>query len=367
MNTASHVVRRGIAAVTATALGICLAGAPVAYAAPTGQVPAVRGLDRFPDSWDYQGGPDWSPGSSTAQSSLDTQTATSSQETGLVLISTRLAGGTGAGTGMVIDEDGIVLTNHHVVEGAESISVTIATTGQTYQGVLVGTDSQHDVAVLRLVGADDLTEVTTTAEIATGDAVVAVGDATGDGGDLTAAAGVVSGLHEEITVTNDDGTTSELSDLIEVDADIVAGDSGGALLDDQGRVVGMNTAASAGYVDITGYAIPIETALEVADQILAGDESGSVQIGYNGYLGVLLSAYSGTTTIVGVADGSPADSAGLTAGDTITAIAGVEVSSADELAAQIASHDGGSRVTVAWTTTSGAIHTQIVTLGQAIS
>lgn len=145
------------------------------------------------------------------------------------------------------------MTNHHVVEEATDIEVTIASTGATYTAKVLGTDATHDVAVLRLLGARELQTVRTDSN--SGDVrseVIAVGDAGGDGGTLTAASGTVTALHQTITVKNEDGGTSRLSGLIEVDADIISGDSGGALLDASGDVIGMNVAASNGGPDITG-------------------------------------------------------------------------------------------------------------------
>ena len=156
--------------------------------------------------------------------------------------------GVAAGTGIVIGSDGLVVTNHHVVEGATDISVTVVTTGATYDAEVLGYDATKDVAVLRLDGATGL--ATATADpggVDVGDGVTAVGDAGGDGGSLTAADGTVTALHQPITVSDEQtGEASRLRNLIEVDADIIPGDSGGALLDASGDVVGMNVAASSG-------------------------------------------------------------------------------------------------------------------------
>ena len=125
-----------------------------------------------------------------------------------------------------------------------------------------------------------------------------------------------------ITVSDEQtGEARRLRNLIEVDADIIPGDSGGALIDESGDVVGMNVAASSGSPSITGYVIPIRRVLRVADQVLAGDASGTVEIGYDAFLGVSMGS---GLTLVGVVDGSAAADAGLGAGDTVTSLGGTD-------------------------------------------
>nr|MCW2727054.1 septum formation initiator [Aeromicrobium sp.] len=295
--------------------------------------------------------------------------ATADQELGLVYVNTTLDYGSGqaAGTGMVLTSDGEILTNHHVVQGATSISVQVISTGRTYDADVVGYDATHDVAVLQLDGASGLAPVTTDVEeaVQVGDTVTGVGNAFGDGGAASAAAGTVVALDQSITVSDETGgTSSRLSNLIQVDADIIAGDSGGALYDDDGEVVGMNTAASSGSSDVTGYAVPIAQALEIVEQVESGDQSADVEIGNHGYLGVSLSADVTGALVAGVVNDSPAESAGLTAGSTITSLDGAAVTSADALSAAVAALEVGDRVTLAWTDTSGQAHHESVTLGE---
>jgi S1-C subfamily serine protease len=295
--------------------------------------------------------------------------ATADQELGLVYVNTTLDYGSGqaAGTGMVLTSDGEILTNHHVVQGATSISVQVISTGRTYDADVVGYDATHDVAVLQLDGASGLAPVTTDVEeaVQVGDTVTGVGNANGDGGAASAAAGTVVALDQSITVSDETGgTSSRLSNLIQVDADIIAGDSGGALYDDDGEVVGMNTAASSGSSDVTGYAVPIAQALEIVEQVESGDQSADVEIGNHGYLGVSLSADVTGALVAGVVNDSPAESAGLTAGSTITSLDGAAVTSADALSAAVAALEVGDRVTLAWTDTSGQAHHESVTLGE---
>lgn len=304
----------------------------------------------------------------TASSSSEAADATDAQEVGLVYVTTTLAYGSGeaAGTGMVLTADGEILTNHHVVEGATSISVEVVSTGRTYDAAVVGYDATHDVAVLQLEGASGLTPVTTdtSQQLQAGDAVTGVGNAGGDGGAASAASGTVVALDQAITVQSETGgAASRLTGLIEVDADIVAGDSGGALYDSDGEVVGMDTAASSGAADITGYAVPIAQALSIADRIESGTPSDTVTIGNHGYLGITLSSQVTGALVAGVVADSPAAAAGLTPGSTVTGLDGAAITSADALSEAVSALAVGDRATVAWTDSSGQAHTETVTLG----
>jgi S1-C subfamily serine protease len=321
----------------------------------------------WPDPQQYQA----APYQSLTTTGLDATDATAEQSAGLVLVSTTVDFGAGeaAGTGMVIDSSGIVVTNHHVVEGATDIEVTIASTGETYAAEVLGTDAAADVAVLRLADvASELQTVQTDTSDTSGagvrSEVTAVGDAGGDGGALTAASGTVTALHQSITVDDDNGGSSRLRNLIEVDADIIPGDSGGALLAADGDVIGMNVAASSGSANITGYVIPIRRVLRIADAVLSGDADGTVDVGYDAFLGVQLSTTTSAPALAGTVAGSPAEAAGLSAGDTITAVDGTAVTSAAQLRRLIASHDPGETVPVTWADSDGASHTVDVTLTQ---
>jgi S1-C subfamily serine protease len=194
--------------------------------------------------------------------------------------------------------------------------------------------------------------------------VTAVGNAGGDPDSTSAAAGSVTALDQSITATDDSGSDAEqLTGLVETNADVQAGDSGGPLFDADGQVVGMDTAASSGGA-VQSYAIPIRTALDVVDQIESGVDNTSVHQGLPAFLGV--SVQSGTTTsgaaIADVVSGGPAETAGLAAGDVITAVGGTTVTSADDLSTALAAADPGDRVRVSWTDTTGTSHTATVTL-----
>lgn len=322
-------------------------------------------------------------GSGSSTAALDTTTATDAQQQGVVLIDTVLGyqSAQAAGSGVVLTSDGLVVTNNHVVEGATEITVTIGTTGATYTAEVVGTDATADVAVLQLQGASGLATAALDDDddLAVGDGVTAVGNAEG-GGVLLAADGSVTALDQAITTQAEGVSDGEsLTGLIQVDADVVSGDSGGALLDDEGEVVGITTAASSGSADITGFAIPIGDVLDVVTQIVAGQDTDTITLGYPAFLGVQLATGTATTvpglggtgtgatgtagaTVAGVVEDTPAAEAGLAAGDTVTAVDGTAVADADALSAALADHAPGDRVTLTWTATDGTTQTATVTL-----
>ncbi|QWT25401.1 S1C family serine protease [Subtercola sp. PAMC28395] len=332
-------------------------------------------------------GNDGSGSASGSGTATDSATAaTDAQAVGVVLIDTKLdyQNAAAAGTGIILSSDGTILTNNHVVEGSTSISVTIATTGKTYTAKVVGTDAVDDVAVLKLDGASGLTTATldTSSSVAVGDAVTGVGNAGGTGS-LSAAAGAVTGLNQSVTTQAEGSAAGETLDgMIQIEADIQAGDSGGPLYDAQGEVIGIDTAASSGSATVTGFAIPINTALKIAKQIESGTESGNVTIGYPAFLGVQIgSATSGTgssglgsrgssgststvagATVAGVIDGTPAATAGLVAGDTITKVDGTTIDSGSTLTKTMKSYNPGDSVTISWTDANGASHSASVTL-----
>ncbi|HEU0206578.1 MAG TPA: trypsin-like peptidase domain-containing protein [Pseudolysinimonas sp.] len=304
--------------------------------------------------------------------SVNATAATAAQKVGVVTIVSTLnySDAEAAGTGIILTSTGEILTNNHVVQGSTSIKVTVESTGASYPAKVVGTDETDDVAVLQLVGSSgsDVTGLTTatldTGTLSAGDAVISVGNAEGTG-NLVAARGTVTALDQSITVANDiSGADEHLSGLIETDADVVSGDSGGPLIDEQGEVAGMVTAASSGSRHVTGYAIPIDSALTIAKKIVNGEASSTIVIGLPAFLGVdLASAQSGSGVLIsGVVAGSAAAGAGLAAGDTITAVDGVAATSADSLSSLIKAHAIGDRVTISYTDASGAAQQVAVTL-----
>lgn len=308
----------------------------------------------------------------TESTSTTATPSTAAEQVGVVTILTTVGytdSAEAAGTGMVISEDGRVLTNNHVIDGSTSIEVTVESTGETYSATVIGSDATADVAVLQLQNASGLTAVNfdTNDTTAVGDEVYSVGNAQGTG-DLVTARGIVTDIDQTIAVGSESsGERTSLTGLIEVDADVVSGDSGGPLFDSEGDVIGLITAASSGSPSIVGYAIDIDAVLSVVQQIDAGDESGTVQIGETPFLGVQLSGSStrgavAGATIAGVIAGKPAAIIGLAAGDTITAVDSTAVASGEALSTAIAAHEVGDTVTIAWTDAAGASHTASVVL-----
>ena len=318
-------------------------------------------------------------------SRVDSDPATAAESRGVALVDTVVSGGEAAGTGIVLTSDGEVLTNYHVVEGSTSIRVTLPGGGRTYTATVVGADQAADVALLQLTGASGLATARIDDDtLAVGDAVTAVGNAGGTGS-LTAADGEVTDLSSSITTQSEGDVAGErLTKLVETSADVVPGDSGGPLLDAQGEVVGVDTAASSG-TEIDGYAVPINTALAVVTQIRSGEETAAVRIGPAAFLGVQVatqvqsdSAYGSaygygrsrgavpttgsSATIAGVVEGDAADEAGLTAGDTITEVGSVAISDALDLTAALATMEPGDRVALTWTTADGTQQSASVAL-----
>lgn len=326
-----------------------------------GQYGAGRGSGRWPGV-----GGAYAPQlqSTVGSGTSPTTAATSAQSTGVVLVNTTVGYGQaeGAGSGLVMDADGIVVTNHHVVAGATTITVTDPSTGTRYPATVLGYDTTDDVAVLQLQGASGLKTVTSDPTSSVGEAVTAIGNAEGRS-QLTAAAGSILATDVSIDVSEDDGSTAALSGLIENSSDVVPGDSGGALIDSQGEVVGMNVAASSGTAQVTGYAIPIAKVLSIAQQILAGQPSSVVTIGTGAGLGVEVATQDGAY-VEGVVNGGAAAASGLAAGDTITGLGSDQITSAEALTADLRTLKAGQTTTITWTDPSGASHRASVTLAQ---
>jgi S1-C subfamily serine protease len=275
-----------------------------------------------------------------------------------------------AGTGIVLTSSGEVLTNNHVIDGGTSIRATDVGDGRTYEATVVGYDRSRDLAVLQLQGAANLATATIgdSSKVAVNDPVVAVGNAGGRGGTPTAVSGTVTGLEQTITASDENGGNAEqLTGMIRVAANIEPGDSGGPLADMSARVIGVNTAATAGSRSRTtgneGFAIPINHAVSVASQIAAGQASATVHIGPTAFLGVQTSATGGSgASVAAVVPDSPAAQAGIAQGDVITAIDGTPIGSATDLTTALIGHHPGDQVTVHWTDGSGRAHSAPVRL-----
>jgi putative serine protease PepD len=244
------------------------------------------------------------------------------------------------GTGFVYDTTGDIVTNAHVVDGASSITVRFKD-GSTSKATLVGADDSSDVAVIKVnVDASKLHPLTlgTSANVLPGEGVVAIGSPFGLPETMTS--GIVSAIGRTITAPNN----YSIADAIQTDAPINHGNSGGPLLDLSGKVIGVNAQieSDSGGNDGVGFALAIDGVKKVADTLISG---GKVQ---HAYLGISVGDTSDTSgaQIERVVPGSPADKAGLKAGDKITAFDGKQVTNADDLTAAVAAKAPNDKVTL---------------------
>ncbi|MEO0867848.1 MAG: HhoA/HhoB/HtrA family serine endopeptidase, partial [Cyanobacteria bacterium J06642_11] len=249
----------------------------------------------------------------------------------------------GTGSGFILSDDGQVMTNAHVVEGAETVTVTL-NDGRTFEGKVVGTDPVTDVAVVKINGQQLPTApLGTTDNLAAGQWAIAIGNPLGL--DNTVTAGIISALGR---TSSQVGISDKRVQFIQTDAAINPGNSGGPLLDANGKVIGMNTAIRAGAQGL-GFAIPIETAKRIGDQLF---ENGEVQHPYLGIqminlnpemrqrinrdndMGITIEADSGVM-VVRVMEGTPAAAAGITRGDVIRKVNDVDVATATDVQSQV--------------------------------
>jgi putative serine protease PepD len=242
------------------------------------------------------------------------------------------------GSGFVYDDEGHVITNQHVVDGASTVSVTLSS-GKRYDATVVGTDPSTDLAVLKVDAPASELEPLSLAdsdEVKVGEGVVAIGSPFGL--EQTVTTGIVSALHRQITAPND----FAIDDAIQTDAAINHGNSGGPLLNLDGEVIGVNSQieSESGGNDGVGFAIPSNTVERIADELIA---DGSVE---HAYLGVSSEDTENAdgARIADVRAGTPASRAGLRSGDVVTAIDGESVDSSDELRRQIEAHAPGDEV-----------------------
>jgi S1-C subfamily serine protease len=314
------------------------------------------------------------PPQGTAVSPTASPARPSGRRPGVVNIDTEqgLRSTRAAGTGILLDASGLVLTNNHVIQGATTIRGTVADTGRRFSAEVLGYDTSGDIAVIRLVNAARLTPAAfgDSSSVRIGEPVTAMGNAGGDGGKPRLVTGKVTALDQIVTATDEsDGSTERLSGMIETDAPIRPGDSGGPLLNSAGQVIGINTAASANYRmedgDHRGYAIPSNRAMEVARQIQRGQRSETVHIGKTPILGVQVRgvpspapgepAPPATTgaLIAGLLPGTPAEAAGLPEGGIIVSVNNQPVDSPATLTSLLLRHQPGETVAVGWISPSG--------------
>jgi serine protease Do len=258
---------------------------------------------------------------------------------------------TGAGSGIIISSDGYIVTNNHVVEDANKVTVTLSD-GRAFDSTVVGADAQTDLAVVK-IDASDLAYLhflsDSLEQLGVLDPVVAVGNALALPGGPTWTTGVVSNLGRSIQ----ENTGVVLSDIIQTDAAINSGNSGGPLLNTAGQVIGINVAIASNAENI-GFAISTDTAIPVVQSLI---NEGKV---VRPWLGVSVTtvtptiqqyydlAVSAGVLIVSVSSGSPADEAGLRAGDVITKMDQEDIGTATELTSAISSHEIGDQVEIVY-------------------
>jgi S1-C subfamily serine protease len=257
----------------------------------------------------------------------------------------------GAGTGIVIGPS-TVLTNNHVIAGATDLTVRSIGNGQTFGASVIGFDRSHDIAVLQLSGGGlQPANIGNSDTVTVGEPIVSLGNAGGVGGAPSAVDGRVVALNQTVSASDAlTGSSETLNGLIQVDAAIRPGDSGGPTVNSGNQVIGLNTAASENYHlgRGQGFVIPINQAMAIAGQIQGGGGSPTVHIGPTAFLGVGVNdAAGGAGAVVKqVIPTGPAAGAGLVPGDVITSINGQPVNSATALTNILDQHHPGENVTV---------------------
>ena len=260
----------------------------------------------------------------------------------------------GTGSGVINSSGGYIITNNHVIEGAQDITVTLAS-GEELKGKKVGADPENDIAVVKIdkTGLPAIT-VGNSDNLVVGQLVVAVGSPLGF--EQTVTAGIISALHRVVGASSTGTSTTVLTDLIQTDAPINPGNSGGALCDGSARLIGINAliASESGGSEGIGFAIPINNAAQVADDIIAGRPVSHPYIGVMGQTVTQsvasqynLPVYQGAY-VTQVVPGSPAAKAGIKTGDIIDAIDGKPVKSMDDVVAGVRSHQVGDKMTVTY-------------------
>jgi S1-C subfamily serine protease len=337
---------------------------------------------------------------------------------GLVDITSHLryTGGTAEATGMVISSAGLVLTNNHVIDGSTELTATLVGTGRRYAATVVGYDKADDIAVIRLTNASGLRTIPLgdSSKVQVGNTVVALGNRDGQGG-APAVAGSITGINQTITAS-DEGSASgkeTLHGMLQTNAQIVPGDSGGPLANLRGEVIGMNTAAATGTFgggQNVGFAIPANKAIAIARQIASGKPGPNIKLGLTGFLGVLVPGQNAAAAtnpqrqralqlhqqsgfgngtgdaqgclptdqnmgipakiapvkagalVDGVLCNTPSATSGMASGDVIISVDGQAVTSPKSLTATMEQFHPRQQITVVWVDPSGRKHTAGVTL-----
>ncbi len=276
--------------------------------------------------------------STTPTASLDVSAVLNAVEGAVADIASQGPGFSGQGSGVVYSADGLVLTNAHVVAGATRVTVTTTADRQARAATIVGTDPARDIAVLRLASTDGLVvaQLGSSADVKVGQDVVAIGNALGLRGDPSVTRGIVSALNRSI---------GDLTGMLQTDAAINSGNSGGPLVNAAGQVIGINTAiAVENNAQNIGFAIPVDDARSVADRLVSGAKATPTA-----FLGVTTTDNTDATTgatVVQVSPGTPAAAAGLQAGDVIVAVDGGPVSGAAALSRLVGDRAPGAKIEI---------------------
>ncbi len=400
------------------------AGATVALNRHPGATPAAGVAAGGSGGGDVPGPHDNASGSGASAAPLDPSAVAKKVDPGLVDITATLKynGETAEGTGMIVTAGGLVLTNNHVIDQATRVQATLVIQGSgtatTYSAKVLGYDSADDVALLQLVGAAGLPveHFGNSSQVNLGTSVLALGNAQGRGG-ARPAQGIINALDRSIQASDEGSNSTEnLKHMLQTDARIQQGDSGGALANNAGQVIGMITAANTGSSrgagsgsgsggGTLGFAIPINSALSIARQIAAGRASATVYIGVPGFLGVEVAASDSDSPqqeaadeikaggirggspacqtgsaqpavpgkvapiaagalIVGVLCDTAADVAKMVPGDVITAVNGQPITTPDSLTTITSKYHPNEIVSVLWVSQDGMEHSTRMQLGQ---
>lgn len=272
----------------------------------------------------------------------------------LASLAVTTASGSGMGSGVVYDTQGNIITNNHVVDGAQTIDVTI--NGKSYDGKVVGNDASSDLAVVKIdPGSDTLTpmEIANSDDIVVGEWVMSLGSPFGF--DQSVSTGVVSALYRSTVMQGTSGNTI-YTNLIQTDAAINPGNSGGALVDKEGKLIGINSVISStsGASAGVGFAIPSNLATEEAEQIIAGKKVEHAALGASvATVTAQLAAKNGLPVTQGayvqsVQADSAAQKAGIEQGDIITKVGDTDITTADGLVLAVRSQKVGDKVQITY-------------------
>ena len=260
----------------------------------------------------------------------------------------------GVGSGVILDTDGNILTNYHVIEGASTLAVS-TDDGASYEAEVVGTDESSDLAVIKLKDISGVTltpiDVADSDDLVVGEWVMAIGSPFGN--EQSVSTGIVSALYRSTALQSTTGT-SIYANMIQTDAAINPGNSGGALVNDEGELIGINSVIESysGSSSGVGFAIPSNYAINIANQIIAGE------VPVHPYLGVTLTSVNAVIArqnnlsvdsgayVAEVTEGGPAAEAGIQKGDIVTAVNDTAIASADGLIIALREHEVGDTVTL---------------------